>query len=101
MGSFRMYLVAAALLLLGSVSAQDTHHCPDGWVWHEGHGGRGHCYLFSMEQLSKMNGEILCASHGGWIVEQSLRIATMTTSMETGGGLTPMPASSGSTGETT
>merc|ERR1711922_134303 len=70
MGSFqRMHLVAALLVLLGSVSAQDTHHCPDGWFWHEGHGGRGHCYFFSMEQLSKMNGEILCASHGGWIVE--------------------------------
>jgi len=65
----RMHLLAAALVLLGSVSAQDTYHCPDGWFWHEGHGGRGHCYFFSMEQLSKMNGEILCASHGGWIVE--------------------------------
>merc|ERR1711971_916939 len=70
MGQFRsMHLLAAALVLLGSVSAQDTYHCPDGWFWHEGHGGRGHCYFFSMEQLSKMNGEILCASHGGWIVE--------------------------------
>merc|ERR1712192_317117 len=64
-----MHLLAAALVLLGSVSAQDTYHCPDGWFWHEGHGGRGHCYYFSVEQLSKMNGEILCASHGGWIVE--------------------------------
>merc|ERR550517_466040 len=133
-----MHLLAAALVLLGSVSAQDTFHCPDGWFWHEGHGGRGHCYFFSMEQLSKMNGEILCASHGGWIVEiphpgsitgsrrcfststpltnkrrpvfpgatssgweQSLRSATMTMLMETGGGLMPMPASSGLTGETT
>ena len=83
---------AAALVLLGAVSAQDTHHCPDGWFWHvrlqsnlplallilwhvfsvekfkfpnifvfllllqidccqEGHGGRGHCYFFSMEQV--------------------------------------------------
>ena len=25
---------AAALVLLGAVSAQDTHHCPDGWFWH-------------------------------------------------------------------
>merc|ERR550517_54779 len=40
-----MHLLAAALVLLGSVSAQDTFHCPDGWFWHEGHGGRGHCYF--------------------------------------------------------
>merc|ERR1712217_81757 len=37
--------------------------------YQEGHGGRGHCYFFSMEQLSKENAGILCASHGGWIVE--------------------------------
>merc|ERR1719447_1707698 len=65
----RMFLSAVALALLASVSAQDTYHCPDGWFWHEGHGGRGHCYFFSMEQLSKDNAGILCASHGGWIVE--------------------------------
>merc|ERR1712012_1292941 len=67
----RMFLSAVALALLASVSAQDsdTYHCPDGWFWHEGHGGRGHCYFFSMEQLSKENAGILCASHGGWIVE--------------------------------
>merc|ERR1711971_941297 len=58
MGQFRsMHGLAAALVLIGSVSAQDTYHCPDGWFWHEGHGGRGHCYFFSMEQLSKMNGK--------------------------------------------
>merc|ERR1712172_256417 len=139
MGQFeRMHLLAAALVLLGSVSAQDTYHCPDGWFWHEGHGGRGHCYFFSMEQLSKMNGEILWASHGGWIVEiphpgvnywikamlldlytpdkqekagvpwgnlfwmgAVTETATTTTLMETGGGLMPIPASSGLTGETT
>merc|ERR1712122_412072 len=65
----RMFLSAVTLALLASVSAQDTYHCPDGWFWHEGHGGRGHCYFFSMEQLSKENAGILCASHGGWIVE--------------------------------
>merc|ERR1711973_499489 len=134
----RMFLSAVALALLASVSAQDTYHCPDGWFWHEGHGGRGHCYFFSMEQLSKENAGILCASHGGGLSRfpilqlttgsrrsflistpltnkkrpvfhgvtssgwgQSLRIATTTTSTETGGGLMLMPASNGLTGETT
>jgi len=65
----------AAIALLASVAAgQDTHHCPDGWFWHEGgHGDggatRGHCFMFSMEQVSKQDGQILCASHAGWIVE--------------------------------
>merc|ERR1712092_28946 len=103
-----------------------------------GHGGRGHCYFFSMEQLSKENAGILCASHGGWIVEiphppvnywikaKLLDLCTPDKQekagvpwgnlfwmgavtedrhddhvTETGGGLMPMPASSGLTGETT
>merc|ERR1712179_33279 len=50
------------------MGAQDTYHCPDGWFWQEHH-GRGHCFFFSMEQVSKMNAAILCASHSGWLLE--------------------------------
>merc|ERR1719427_468053 len=61
-----------SLLLLVSiftlVTCQDTYHCPDGWYWQEHH-GRGHCFFFSMEQVTKDDASILCGFHDGWIAE--------------------------------
>merc|ERR1719402_235105 len=61
-----------SLLLLISISTlascQDTYHCPDGWYWQE-HNGRGHCFFFSMEQVTKDDASILCGFHDGWIAE--------------------------------
>merc|ERR1712055_32837 len=72
MGRVSRAMVMLALLLVASTlslaAGQDTYHCPDGWYWH-GWENHGHCYYFSMEQVSKTDAEILCASHGGWITE--------------------------------
>jgi len=62
-----------ALLLAVSfatlAAGQDTYHCPDGWYWQEHH-GVGHCFWFSMEQVTKDDADILCSFHnGGYLVE--------------------------------
>merc|ERR1711935_386293 len=56
------------LALVALTGAQDTFHCPDGWLWHE-HNGGGRCYLFSNEAVTKSDADILCAFHGGYLAE--------------------------------
>merc|ERR1712187_864424 len=61
-------------------------------------GSRQSC-LISTPLTNKKRPVFHGETSSGW--EQSLRIAMTTTSTETGGGLMPMPASNGLTGETT
>merc|ERR1711973_686115 len=61
-------------------------------------GSRRSC-LISTPLINKKRPVFHGETSSGW--EQSLRIATTTTLTETGGGLMPMPASNGLTGETT
>merc|ERR1719282_891823 len=52
--------------LSGLVLAQDTYHCPDGWLFQE---DDGRCYYFSTEAVTKNDADILCAFHEGWLAE--------------------------------
>merc|ERR1712226_1690455 len=59
------------LLALAAVaSAQDTHHCPDGWHVSE-IGDEIECILLSglEERLTKADAAIICAFHEGWLVD--------------------------------
>merc|ERR1719378_204757 len=60
--------------------------------------GSRRCFLSSTPLTNKRRPVFPGATSSGW--KQSLRIGMMTMLMETGGGLMPMPASSGLTGET-
>merc|ERR1712055_167245 len=55
--------------LVASVSAQDTHYCPDGWLVSDV-GGIIECIYLSglQEKVTKADAEILCAFHEGWLV---------------------------------
>merc|ERR1712241_1527503 len=61
--------------------------------------GSRRSFLISTPLTNKKRPVFHGVTSSGW--EQSLRIATTTTSTETGGGLMLMPASNGLTGETT
>merc|ERR1712168_1041969 len=60
------FLLCVSLASLAT--AQDTYHCPDGWYWQEAH-GVGHCFFFSVEQVTKNDAKILCSFHDGYLVE--------------------------------
>merc|ERR1711874_256286 len=61
------YLVALSLLC--SVLAQDTYHCPDGWVLEEDRSGC-RCFWFQgAETVSRDAADILCAAHESWVAE--------------------------------
>ena len=58
-----------ALSLLSSVLAQDTYHCPDGWVLEEDRSGC-RCFWFEgTERVSRDNADLLCQSHDAWVAE--------------------------------
>merc|ERR1711988_1552713 len=100
MGEFpRMFLSAVALALLASVLAQDTVVGLSRFPILQLTTGSRRSYLISTPLTNKKRPVFHGETFSGW--GQSLRIATTTTSMGTGGGLMPMPASNGLTGETT
>merc|ERR1711923_227827 len=59
-----------ASVLISSILAQDTYHCPDGWLLEEDRSGC-RCFLLSgSEMVSKDDADILCAYHdGAWVAE--------------------------------
>jgi len=68
---FNMLKLVASLALLAVASAQvDTHFCPDGWIVSDV-GEEIECVLLGglYEHVSKPDAEILCAAHGGWLVD--------------------------------
>merc|ERR1711894_196308 len=59
----------AALTLICSVLAQDTYHCPDGWVLEEDRSGC-RCFWFNgAEAVTKDDADILCGAHDAWVAE--------------------------------
>merc|ERR1712018_572866 len=59
----------AAFTLVCSVLAQDTYHCPDGWVLEEDRSGC-RCFWFEgTERVTRDNADLLCQSHEAWVAE--------------------------------
>ena len=63
-------LLLTAAVLISSIFAQDTYHCPDGWLLEEDRSGC-RCFLLSgSEMVTKDDADILCAYHdGAWVAE--------------------------------
>merc|ERR1711941_191119 len=58
-----------ALSLVYSVLAQDTYHCPDGWVLEEDNSGC-RCFWFEgAERVTRDDADLLCQSHEAWVAE--------------------------------
>merc|ERR1712051_1154575 len=58
-----------ALTLVYPVLAQDTYHCPDGWVLEEDRSGC-RCFMFSGEEMvTKDDADVLCQAHDAWVAE--------------------------------
>merc|ERR1712168_1757191 len=56
-----------ALSLACSVLAQDTYHCPDGWVLEEDRSGC-RCFWFNgAERVTRDDASILCSAHDSWV----------------------------------
>merc|ERR1712080_696825 len=66
--STKMKLLLALTLLAAAASAQDTHHCPDGWFLYDRH-GLIECFYMDNEWVSKSTANLICQSHGGWVAE--------------------------------
>merc|ERR1712179_457367 len=66
--STNMKLLLALTLLAAAASAQDTHHCPDGWHLYDRH-GLIECFYLGNEWVTKATAELICQSHGGWTAE--------------------------------
>merc|ERR1712115_279707 len=58
-----------ALSLLSSVLAQDTYHCPDGWVLEEDRSGCRCFYFEGTERVTRDDADLLCQSHDAWVAE--------------------------------
>merc|ERR1712039_757450 len=57
-----------ALSLLCSVLAQDTYHCPDGWVLEEDRSGCRCFYFEGTERVSRDNADLLFSrTMPGWL----------------------------------
>merc|ERR1719391_657405 len=65
-----MFRLVASLAIFAIASAQDTHYCPDGWVVSQT-GGNVECILLGglEERVTKADAELICAGHGGWLVD--------------------------------
>merc|ERR1712243_491074 len=62
------FLVLAAVAVCG-VWAQDTYHCPDGWLL-EGDRSGCRCFMFSGgEAVTRDDADILCQFHDAWVAE--------------------------------
>jgi len=64
----KLLLTVSLALLASAASAQDTHHCPDGWHLYDRH-GLIECFYLGNEWVTKATAEIICQSHGGWTAE--------------------------------
>merc|ERR1711970_307440 len=62
------FLLLAAVAVCG-VWAQDTYHCPDGWLLEEDRSGC-RCFMFSGgESVTRDDADILCQFHEAWVAE--------------------------------
>merc|ERR1711973_788679 len=58
-----------ALTFVCSVLAQDTYHCPDGWVLEEDRSGC-RCFWFNgAERVTRDDAALLCSAHDSWVAE--------------------------------
>ena len=62
------------LLTLGSILslgfAQDTYHCPDGWMLEEDRSGCRCFYFSESEMVTREDADYLCQSHNdAWVAE--------------------------------
>merc|ERR1711872_344283 len=63
-----LFLTLCSLLSLGL--AQDTYHCPDGWLLEEDRSGCRCFYFSESEMVTRDDADILCAFHdGSWVAE--------------------------------
>jgi len=63
-----LLLTLCSLLSLGL--AQDTYHCPDGWLLEEDRSGCRCFYFSESEMVTRDDADILCASHNNaWVAE--------------------------------
>ena len=61
-------LTLCSLLSLGL--AQDTYHCPDGWLLQEDTSGCRCFYFSAAEMVTRNDADALCAFHNGaWVAE--------------------------------
>merc|ERR1712045_809312 len=58
-----------ALSLVCSVLAQDTYHCPDGWVLEEDRSGCRCFYFEGEERVTRDDADLLCQFHDAWVAE--------------------------------
>merc|ERR1712037_343360 len=58
-----------ALSLVYSVLAQDTYHCPDGWVLEEDRSGCRCFYFEGAERVTRDDADLLCQFHEAWVAE--------------------------------
>merc|ERR1712080_305461 len=64
--STKMKLLLALTLLAAAASAQDTHHCPDGWFLYDRH-GLIECFYMDNEWASKSTANLISRPMGdGW-----------------------------------
>merc|ERR1712121_237674 len=62
-------LLFTASMLISSIIAQDTYHCPDGWLLEEDRSGC-RCFMFSGgESVTRDDADILCQFHDAWVAE--------------------------------
>ena len=63
-------LLLSSALLVATTLAQDTYHCPDGWVLQQDEKAC-RCFLFSArEQVSRDDADAICNYHdGSWVAE--------------------------------
>ena len=63
-------LLFIASVLISSIFAQDTYHCPDGWLLEEDRSGC-RCFLISGDEaVTRDDAEVLCNFHdGAWVAE--------------------------------
>ena len=63
-----LLLTLCSLLSLGL--AQDTYHCPDGWLLQEDTSGCRCFYFSAAEMVTRNDADALCAFHNGaWVAE--------------------------------
>merc|ERR1712080_571957 len=70
MGSPVTMIGKLTLLLVATVSSQDTHYCPDGWVVSD-IGDKIECIMLGglKEKVTKADAELICKGHEGWLVD--------------------------------
>ena len=64
------FLLLTASVLISSILAQDTYHCPDGWLLEEDRSGC-RCFLISGDEaVTRKDADVLSNFHNGaWVAE--------------------------------